>query len=599
MNKNRIGKKALCVISLAAVLGIGSTLSVYAFNQKDSLNAIKTAEENDDKVLELNHTQSDKEETVYVITQKDGSTQKIIVSEWLKNPDKKAVLTDSTNLKNLVNVKGNETFTQNGSTVTWNAGGNDIYYQGTVEKQLPVDIKITYTLDGKAVKADEIRGKSGKLVIRLDYTNNAKSTATVNGKQENMYVPFFVVSAAILNNDSFRNVTVTNGKLINDGDKSVIAGMALPGMQENLGIGKDVIDLPDSIEITADVTDFEAPTFLSVATNEIFNKVEMGNISSVDELKEKLSQLSEASKQLVQGSDALYQGIAVLQSKTGALTDGIDRLYDGSGELKAGAYTLANGAKELKAGAGALANGAQELTGGISELNQGLAYIESNGAGLVGGAKQVFDTLLATANAQISAAGITVPTLTTDNYATVITSVINNISGDSMEAQAARASLQNILTQLNTYNEFYQGIIAYTNGVANVKAGSDRLTVGANELTAGAQSLYSGMNELNAGAGALSSGADNLNSGMASLKDNTALLVDGINQLLSGSKELNEGMTKFNDEGIEKLINALNSVDAGSLIDRISALSELSRSYQSFGGKDDTRTGSVKFIFRS
>ena len=111
MNKNRIGKKALCVISLAAVLGIGSTLSVYAFNQKDSLNAIKTAEENDDKVLELNHTQSDKEETVYVITQKDGSTQKIIVSEWLKNPDKKAVLTDSTNLKNLVNVKGNETFT--------------------------------------------------------------------------------------------------------------------------------------------------------------------------------------------------------------------------------------------------------------------------------------------------------------------------------------------------------------------------------------------------------------------------------------------------------------------------------------------------------
>ena len=103
------------------------------------------------------------------------------------------MLTDSTNLKNLVNVKGNETFTQNGSTVTWNAGGNDIYYQGTVEKQLPVDIKITYTLDGKAVKADEIRGKSGKLVIRLDYTNNAKSTATVNGKQKNMYVPFFVL----------------------------------------------------------------------------------------------------------------------------------------------------------------------------------------------------------------------------------------------------------------------------------------------------------------------------------------------------------------------------------------------------------------------
>ena len=168
-----------------------------------------------------------KEETVYLISDADGAVNKTIVSDWLKNTDGSATLEDTSDLQDIENVKGDESFTKNGNDLTWQADGNDIFYQGTTTKQAPVSEKITYYLDGKEMKPDEIAGKSGKVTIRFDYTNNEKTTATIDGKEEDVYVPFTVVTGMVLN-DSFKNVQVTNGKLISDGKNNAVVGIAMP-----------------------------------------------------------------------------------------------------------------------------------------------------------------------------------------------------------------------------------------------------------------------------------------------------------------------------------------------------------------------------------
>ncbi len=363
-----------------------------------------------------------KDESVYVLAGADGSVKKIIVSDWIQNRLGAASVSDASGLSGIDNVKGDESYTQNGNAMIWDAQGNDIYYQGNIDKELPVKLTVTYTLDGKTVSAEEIAGKSGKVCIRFDYENRQTETVLIDEKEETVYVPFVMLTGMLLDNTRFRNVEVSNGKLLNDGDRTAVIGIALPGMQSNIGIGKEIIEIPDYVEINADVTDFQFGMTVTIATNELFRQFDTSKLNSVEGLTDSLGELTDGMQQLIDGSSALY--------------DGLCTLLDKSGELVAGISELANGAKQLKDGTDSLYTGAGKLSGGATELSDGLNELKDNNAALNGGAKQVFETLLSTAENQIRAAGISVPTLTVENYADVLNGVVASLDETSVYNQA-------------------------------------------------------------------------------------------------------------------------------------------------------------------
>ena len=410
----------ITAIILCAVLCLSSVVAVFAMTndktedqEKDVVTSTTTA--NTDK-------DSTKDETVYVLAGADGSIQKIIVSDWIKNALGAASITDSTGLSDIENVNGNESYTISGNAKVWDAQGNDIYYQGNIEKELPVGLTVSYKLNGNKVSADEIAGKTGKVSIRFDYDNRQYETVKIDGKEEKIYVPFAMLTGMLLDNEHFRNVEVTNGKIINDGDRTAVVGIALPGLQENLGISKDKLNIPDYVEITADASDFSFGMTVTIATNELFNNLDTSKIDSVDDLTGSIGELSNGMKQLLDGSSALYGGLTTLLDKSKELVSGINQLDDGAKALKNGAVSVDDGAGQLKAGAAELASGLNTLKGNNDTLN--------------GGAKQVFETLLSTAETQIKAGGISIPTLTIDNYVQVLTDVINSLDETSVYNQA-------------------------------------------------------------------------------------------------------------------------------------------------------------------
>lgn len=677
-----------------------------------------------------------KDETVYVLAGADGSVQKVIVSDWIKNALKEDSIADKSALSDIENVKGNETYTLDGSNMTvWDAEGNDIYYQGSIEKELPVAMTVSYKFDGKSISADELAGKSGKVTIRFDYENRQYETVNIDGKNEKIYVPFGMLTGMLLDSDTFRNVEVSNGKLLNDGDRTAVIGIAFPGLQENLGIDKDKVEIPDYVEITADVTDFELGMTVTIATNEIFNELDAAKIDSADGLTSSLNELTDGMQQLMDGSSALYDGLCTLLDKSGELVTGIE--------------TLANGAKSLKDGAASLDEGAAQLQKGAADLSSGLNTLASNNASLNGGAKQVFDTLLSTATAQINAAGISVPALTVDNYADVLNNIIASLDGtavynqalaqvsaavegnrslieqkvtaavreqveaqvtaavheqvstgvtaavreqvseqviqtaagmsksdyeaavsagmvsqetqndvssaieaqmqtddvkalietnttakmesdeikaavkantdaqmqteavqktisDNVELQVKQAISENMAsdevqakltaasegaksiialkTSLDSYNAFYLGLLTYTGGVASAADG--------------AATLASGAADLKNGTAQLKDGAAALYDGILQLKNGTPALVDGVSQLKDGAMQLSDGLKKFNEEGIQKIVDLIDG-DLDNVVARLRATVDVSKNYRNFSSISDGMDGQVQFIYRT
>lgn len=406
MNKKVTKIIAIC---LCAVLCLGGAGVAFAQTGSKQESAQLTAAQ---KAADLQQKIS-KDETVYVLAGADGSVQKIIVSDWLKNELGSASLTDKSGLSNIENVKGDESYSINGDNMTvWDAQGNDIYYQGDIQKELPVGLTVRYTLNGKTVSPEQLKGQSGKVTIRFDYENRQYETVQINGQNQRIYVPFAMLTGMILDNDTFRNVTVTNGKLVNDGDRTVVVGLAFPGLQENLNLSRDQLSIPSSVEITADVTDFSLGMTVTLACNDLFSQLGDVDLGSLDAAGS-LNKLTDAMDQLLNGSSALY--------------DGLTTLLDKSGELAAGVEELAQGAAAIKAGADSLDEGAAELKAGLADLSEGLNKLSANSAALNGGAEQVFDSLLETATAQIRAKGLTVPDLTIENYAEELNKLIKSL----------------------------------------------------------------------------------------------------------------------------------------------------------------------------
>ena len=376
MRRKEFAKRAaaifMAILMAVSVSGCGNKSEAVKVEQQEAL-AENTEDEEElkeifedsfglDEKLERN---AGKEEKVYVIADAYGSPNEVIVSEWLKNPEHLDTLEDESSLDGIENVKGDETFTVDGNKVTWKAGGNDIYYQGTSDQELPVAVKVTYLLDGKEVKADELAGKSGLVTVRYTYENKTA------GKVK---TPFLMVTGLILDENAFTDISVTNGKLISDGSRYILVGFGLPGLSESLELEDGLI--PEYFEFSARTTDFQLPMALTFAECDfMMNEKKL----SLDEIKEKVNDLSgqyqDGMKKLESGIKQYTDGVSQVAAGVDKLDQGAKQLNDGANQLNVGIRAAENGAGDLENGLEAAKNGSDELAAGANELNQAVQNV--------------------------------------------------------------------------------------------------------------------------------------------------------------------------------------------------------------------------------
>ncbi|MDD3242383.1 MAG: hypothetical protein PHD32_01510 [Eubacteriales bacterium] len=671
--------KVLTVTLAALVVCSGVGVAAYATGLKSGTGNANTASSG--TAADQNY----KDETVYVIAAADGTPQKVIVSDWLRNNTGSASLSDYSELGDVTNVNGDETYVMNGEHMrVWDAQGGDICYQGETDKELPVSLSVQYKLDGDPISPEVLAGKSGRITMRFNYTNNQSEVVEIDGEKQTVVVPFAMITGMILDNDRFSNITVTNGRVINDGNRTIVAGFAIPGLQKDLGLDEDTLSLPEYVEISADVKDFALTTTLTLASNGVFDAMDAEKTDNLDELFSSVGQLTDAMDQLMDGSSALYGGMSTLLEKSGDLISGIDQLV--------------SGAKKLAAGAGDADNGAALLHTKLSELSAGLTQLTSKNSDLNNGAQQVFASLLSAADSQIAASGLTLPKLTMENYATVLNGAIASLDESSVRQQATNTArsqveagvraqeatiragveaavrqsvLENVLAaqptpmtvaqytaavnagtidpavqtqvetavdtqmsgktstidtqteakiqslisqqmqdptiqgrieaavaaakkgsgslaqlkaQLDNYDVFYQGVLAYT---SNASKASD----GASQLLAGSKTLSDG-------AAQVSDGASQLYAGLLKLQSSSSALTNGVTELTDGAMQLSDGIKELNEKGVQKLVDAAGG-DLKGLTTRLRATLDVTKDYRSFTGVSDDMNGDVKFVYRT
>ena len=734
MNGNKKIAKKIVAGSMAVMMAAGlagtyeyhnNVMQVQAAEQKDKdTQELKETAENvlADHATDSEDTGFSKEESVYVKADASGNVKKTTVSEWLKNPEK-GTISDTSELKDIKNVKGDETFeTGSNNNVSWKSEGNDIYYQGTIDKELPVDVKVSYKLDGKSISPKDLKGKSGKVEIQFSYDNKSKQTVNVNGEDVEMYTPFTMVSAMMLSSDEYSNVSVENGKLISDGDKNIVVGVAFPGLANDLNL-KDLdmdIDIPETVTITADVKDATVGTSITMASAELMNEFGLDDIDSFDDLQDSIDDLEDATNQLVDGSKeaadgskeladgagTLNDGAGTLASGAGTLADGVNTLNEKSGTLVSGVNTLASGVQaytggveEIYAGSNDLVSGAQELASGADTLNTNIASAADGANSLVVGAKSLkngFETAKTTLDKGINALNnvteeniknsVTVTVNTDDVTAIVnkpeVTAIVNKyvdentteeekevltkavedalgqctasvdkdnikvektVNGNAalitQSVQGAQACMNGVgtsLTQksgseekpslLDGANSIESGAtrlagvlgmgdgktLTIGTGAAGLASGSKKLLAGTQKLQAGVAQLHDnsaplmagvtslkdGGSQLASGVSQLASGANQVADGAGTLSNGTQTLLDGANTLADGNQTLADGMQEYKEEAIDKLTDLFNG-DISGVTDRIDAMSNLAKEYNSFAGISDGVSGTTKFIIET
>lgn len=501
------------VLTIALVgTGIGAT-AVFAEKNSTAVTAeadsttgsSKDADDIADKLMDsvsLKDNDADKDESVYLISDANGNVNKTIVVDHLKNKDKKDTLEDASNLTDIENVKGKEKFTQSGDKLTWQAGGKDIYYQGTATEEPPVTQKVTYYLDGKEISPEDLAGKSGKVKIRFDYTNTTSYTETVNGEKQTVSVPFAAITGLVLG-DGFENIEVTNGKAEVSNSSSVVLGYALPGLKDSLGIKDGDLDgdvnIPEYMEMTADVENFSMPAAMTFVVN-ASDYVSTDGIDTSDlddminDLKDASTQLQDGSKTLAEGTDTLADGLSTLQSKLGTFASGV-------GTLQSGLKTYTDGVSTLSGGLNTLGNSTGALVSGADKLNSGAGQLASGSATLKDGLKSYTDG------------------------ASQLNTGLNQLNDNT-------GSLATGVTSLNDgAKTLSDGINAANKGAAGVSAGAAQLKTSIDTAKTGADSLAAGAKQVDEGVGQLTQ----------SLSDMPETIKTNINKTLEPLNELNVG----------------------------------------------------------
>lgn len=527
------GAVALAVASCAAgITGTGTDVTKYdkeylAGDDKASDTDATTIMNTDDLAdqladnVNLKEKDVDKDETVYVFAKANGDVDNILVNETLKNRDKSDKIEDTTDLKDIVNVKGDETFTQNGNKITWDAAGNEISYQGTTDKQLPVSVKATYYLDGNEISPEELAGKSGKVKIRLDYTSNEKVTKEVNGKEEDISVPFVAVSGMVLG-DNFTNIQVTNGKYLAQGESNIVVGYAVPGLDSGVkDVAKDLdTEIPDYVEVSADVTDFS----LDMTVTMLVNGSEMDYSGDLDltDLDKLTDSLSSAGNQLATGSGDLSDGATQVSDGAGTLADKMGDLTTGAGSLKAGMETLSSSSGDLASGVAVIDQSAQSIANGINTLDTAV-NTKMTDAEKAAVAQQAASQVSASVEAQFAAG--------TDTYNYIYNSAVNNYT----------TSMSNATDTL--YQQYKAAM--YDTMVQSALAGKAALAAQSASQTAAANAIQAGQTQEQAQAAGAIAFAQSYQAYMANA-DNQAAVAGAVDAQL---KQLAESTTSGLAEG--------------------------------------------------
>lgn len=364
--------KVVGSVVLSAVMA-GSMMPVTVFAQNNDENP------------------TEKTETVYSVLNSDGSISDTIVSSWLHDEDGINNIKETLNLTDVKNIKSNEKPSKDGNTYTWNAKGNDVYYEGTGTKQLPVSVKLRYELDGQEMSAKDMEGKSGHLKLTISFTNNYSEIKNINGKSIVIHPSYLAGGMLNMSTGNFSNVKCESGKIVNDGTNEMLAFANIPGLNETLrSAGLDRVNnqlgISDDVTVEADVNNFDLGSIMVGMTNEIDLASELNGIGSVSELTDGIDQLIEADDQLIDGSKQLYDGTTQLKEQAAPLTGSSDQVR----QLSSGAIQLNDGVKALQTGLTAYTNGVDTLAAGSQQLYgipQGVSQIQTGVSGNLGQGK--------------------------------------------------------------------------------------------------------------------------------------------------------------------------------------------------------------------
>lgn len=650
----KIGATTLAVAMIATSFVGAAGAGTYAAskNDKSSSQAANTGSYSD--VFSPNSTsQKDKSETVYAVLDAEGNKEKVVVNEWLTNKNGAKEISDTSDLKDIKNTSGNQKFTKDGDKVTWKADGSDIHYQGTTGKQLPVDVAVSYYLNGEQVSAKDIAGKSGDVEIHFDYKVNRSELADGSSVTK----PYTMASAVMLDNSHFTNVTVDNGKVVNDGNTSMCIGIAFPGLAGNLGLGATGVSIPDSVVIKAHTDKFQIDGTYTAAMSGVMSDIDTsatGNVESkVSQLESGLDQLVSASDKLMSGTDQLKAGIdqlnagaGTLNSKTGDLTSGAKQVADGAGQVNAGVSelnnktdALAGGAKQVSEGAtlldtkvqaavdqinkqlqGAIVDDQHKAAKGQAAYNAAASLVDAKGnkTAVANGADQLnqgvntaiytaAETALCQAKGYNSIADVpdeTKPEIrkaaatiagnveTESGINAQVTGALQKTAGTAAQATAVAAVDEANNATLNMQKSLASSIKELTEGTAQLSAGAKKVSDGTQQAKGGISQLAAGTNQLNAG-------AQKLNTGVGQYGAGVNQLYSGTTKLTAGAATLDSGMAQFNKEGIHKMADTLNGSQLLTIGKRIKAAADADRIEYLIGGKSAGMSGESKIIYKT
>ncbi|HJI16897.1 MAG TPA: hypothetical protein OIM04_06745 [Oscillospiraceae bacterium] len=567
-----------------------------------------------------------KSETVYAVMNGDGSIKSTTVSEHLYSASGLANVTDKTTLTDIQNTESDAEFTQNGEELVWNTNDTDVYYKGNTDKALPIDVKVTYALDGQEAALEDIIGKSGHLTVTVNLKNNETDTVNVNGKDRTIVTPLITAVGVILGGDA-SNVTAEHGMIESAAKSSVAAFVTLPGVKDSLsGLLPDEVDsiedyLQDTVTVEADVEDFTCPQVMvacatstaALGTSNVFD------LSSINDLTDGINQLNDAMSQLM---------------------DGASQLVDGTSQLAGGVLALLDGANTLN-------NGAAALDDGLGQLTNGLDTLSANNAALNAGAQQVADGVLASANKTLKEGGLIDEDMTWSNYEAVIDNILT--MNDKTLAAGRKKMVRTIWEQEPSFKDSQLDLALYLSATktnhdleaalklmqnfdASMLTGALEMVTNADaKNTAKAELKYqvensqdmadvralktslsqiqffvSSVNQYTAGVQTAADGAHSAKDGSAQLAAGTKTLYDGVNtlntgagQLNDGAGQLNDGLNQFNEEGISKLTGALDQDQLHGLKTVLDEMTDRLNDYTSFAGAPDDAESSVKFVYKT
>ena len=598
-----------------------------------------------------------KDETVYTNAKSNGEQYQTIVTDHLINEEDEKLLKDMTNLLNIENTSGDEKFTQDGESLVWEADSNDIYYKGEIDQELPVKLNIKYELDGKEISSDEIAGKSGKVKITISFENKEEHEVQINGKTEKMYTPFVVATGTYINNDNNKNIEVTNGKAIDDGSKTMVVGLTFPGMQESLNIDKDTLEIPTSIEITMETTNFEMNNIINYTTPKLIEDSELDIFSKLDDIYSKVETLQSASKQIENGAKTLSDGTTTYVEKSEEFNQALNKFSNGVSSantsyssidtgiknLNAQVPDLTSGTKSLSDNLGAVNNGvktmsdmldgsqesmnnlksgAQNISGGLTQLSAAMkttdyteeinkinSQIDTNKKMITTLnttteqlSKVLEDTTLSEATAQaikaqITANQSTIATLTADNV--YLNNMITSLNASNTQISGLKQQVDTLAKGAGDVSEGVNGLLeqvgALNTNIKGLYTNTGKMAVGANKLYQGTLGLEAGTTKLAQGSEQMKAGLSTINTSSQALYSANNQLVEGAKTIQSGAAELAEGTAEFNKTGIDVICNYITG-DLKNLETRAEKLKELSDEYNTFTKLDDENKGKVKFI---